>query len=158
MKYLKDWGYMSVIETISDVNNTFLSRREITCNFNGLAGKLKKLEAADMITKEFKIDGKIVIPIEFRNHVGKPIVTGTFYVYDDEELAKKHVDPTVFSRIERAKKKVEEAQASETPSDEEKKTDVKDESGEEKESSETKENKTEEKVEEKQSEEGDKKE
>ena len=35
---------MSMIETLSDVNNTFLSRREITCTFRGLGGKLKKLE------------------------------------------------------------------------------------------------------------------
>ena len=54
MKYLKDFGYMSIIETITDVDNTFLSRRELTCNFAGLAGKLKKLEAVDMVTKEFK--------------------------------------------------------------------------------------------------------
>ncbi|NIP62874.1 MAG: hypothetical protein GWN01_03935 [Nitrosopumilaceae archaeon] len=110
---------MSVIETVEDVNNTFLSRREITCNFNGLAGKLKKLEATDMITKELKIDGKVVIPIEFKNHVGNAVVTGKFYVYDDEELAKKHVDPTIFSRIDRAKKKLEEAQAAKDTSQEE---------------------------------------
>ncbi len=119
MKYLEDLEYMSVIETVEDVNNTFLSRREITCNFNGLAGKLKKLEATDMITKELKIDGKVVIPIEFKNHVGNAVVTGKFYVYDDEELAKKHVDPTIFSRIDRAKKKLEEAQAAKDTSQEE---------------------------------------
>jgi len=42
MKYPKDFGYMSIIETITDVDNTFLSRRELTCNFTGLGGKLKK--------------------------------------------------------------------------------------------------------------------
>ena len=51
MKYLKDFGYMSIIQMVNDVNNTFLSRRELICNFTGLAGKLKKLEAVDMITK-----------------------------------------------------------------------------------------------------------
>ena len=96
---------MSIIQTITDVDNTFLSRREITCNFAGLAGKLKKLEAVDMITKEFKLDSKIVIPMRLRTHVGKPMVTGTFYVYDDENLAKKHVNPTIFSRLEKVKAK-----------------------------------------------------
>ena len=52
MKYPKDFGYMSIIETITDVDNTFLSRRELTCNFTGLGGKLKKLEAVDMVTGE----------------------------------------------------------------------------------------------------------
>ena len=55
---------MSMIETLSDENNSFLSRREIICDFKGLGGKLKKLEAVEMITKEFKLDGKIVIPMK----------------------------------------------------------------------------------------------
>jgi len=126
MKYPKDFGYMPIIETVTDVDNIFLSRREITCNFAGLGGKLKKLEAVDMITKEFKLDGKVVIPIGLKNQVGKPTITGTFYVYDDEELAKKHVNPTIFSRLEKTKTKLveaekatEEAPAKETPAKEE---------------------------------------
>ncbi len=132
MKYPKDFGYMSIIETIKDVDNTFLSRREITCNFAGLGGKLKKLEAVDMVTKEFKLDGKVVIPMGLKNQVGKPTITGTFYIYDDEELAKKHVNPTIFSRLEKTKTKLaeaeaatEEAPAKETPAKEEVKADEK---------------------------------
>lgn len=94
---------MSMIETINDVNNTFLSRREITCNFKGLAGKLKKLEAVDIISKQFKLDGKVIIPIFMKAHSGKPDVTGTFYVYDDEVLAKKQVNEVIFKRLEKAK-------------------------------------------------------
>ncbi|MDH3765839.1 MAG: hypothetical protein OER82_08515, partial [Nitrosopumilus sp.] len=97
--------------TITDVDNPFLSRRELTCNFAGLGGKLKKLEAIDMITKEFKLDGKVVIPMRLKTHVGKPLVTGTFYVYEDEGLAKKHVNPTIFSRLEKVKAKLAEANA-----------------------------------------------
>lgn len=102
---------MSIIETIADVDNGFLSRRELTCNFAGLGGKLKSLEAADMVTKEFKLDGKVVIPMRLRTHVGKSLVTGTFYVYDDEGLAKKHINPTIFSRLEKTKAKIAEAEA-----------------------------------------------
>jgi len=75
-----------------------------------LGGKLKKLEAVDMITKEFKLDGKVVIPIGLKTQVGKPMITGTFYVYDDEVLAKKHVNPTIFSRLEKIKAKPAEAE------------------------------------------------
>ena len=50
MKYPKDFGYMSVIQTLSDVDNTFLSRRELTCDFPGSSGKLKSIEAVDMVT------------------------------------------------------------------------------------------------------------
>ncbi len=125
MKYPKDFGYMSIIETITDVDNTFLSRRELTCNFAGLGGKLKSLEAVDMITKEFKLDGKVVVPMRLKTHVGKPLVTGVFYVYDDEGLAKKHVNPTIFSRLEKTKAKIAEAETAakesaveETPAEE----------------------------------------
>ena len=102
---------MSIIETLTDVNNSFLSRRELTCNFAGLGGKLKSLEAVDMITKELKLDGKFVIPMRLKTHVGKSLITGTFYVYEDEGLAKKHVNPTIFSRLEKAKAKIAEADA-----------------------------------------------
>ena len=102
---------MSIIEAVNDVNNTFLSRRELTCNFAGLGGKLNKLEAIDMITKEFKLDGKLVIPMKLENHVGKSMITGTFFVYENEDLAKSHVNPTIFKRLEKAKKSKEESEA-----------------------------------------------
>ena len=114
MKYPKDFGYMSLIQTISDVNNTFLSRRELTCDFAGLGGKLKTLEAVDMITKEFKLDGKVVIPMRLKTNVGMLKVTGTFYVYDDEGLAKKHINPTIISRLEKTKAKIAEAEKAAT--------------------------------------------
>ena len=101
---------MSLIQTLSDVNNTFLSRRELTCDFPGLSGKLKSMEAVDMVTKEFKLDGKVVIPMRLKTHVGMLKVTGTFYVYDDEGLAKKHINPTIFSRLEKIKAKIAEAE------------------------------------------------
>ena len=117
---------MSLIQTVSDVNNTFLSRRELTCNFTGLAGKLKKLEAIDMITKEFSLDGKVIIPMRLKNHAGKSTITGTFYVYDDEVLAKKHVDPTIFSRLEKSKAKQAEAEkVEEKPAEAVEETEVK---------------------------------
>ena len=100
---------MSMIETVSDVENSFLSRREITCNFQGLGGKLKKNEAVEMITKEFNLADKTVIAINMKNQTGRPNVTGMFYVYDSEELAKKQVNPTIFERLERQAKKDAEA-------------------------------------------------
>ena len=99
---------MSMIEILSDENNSFLSRREIICDFKALGGKLKKLEAVEMITKELKLVGKIVIPIKLQNHTGQPKITGIFYVYDDEKLAREHVDPTIFARLDKAKSPKEE--------------------------------------------------
>jgi len=88
---------------LSDENNSFLSRREIVRDFIGLGVKLKKLEAIEMITKEFKLDGKVVIPIRLQNHTGQPKITGTFYVYDDEKLAREQVNPVIFTRLDKAK-------------------------------------------------------
>ena len=112
---------MPMIETVSDVENSFLSRREITCNFQGLGGKLKRKDAVEMITKEFNLTDKTVIAINMKNQTGRPNVTGMFYVYDDEELAKKQVNPTIFERLEKQAKKdaevAEEAKA-EAPAEE----------------------------------------
>lgn len=94
---------MSMIETVSDVKNNLLSRREITCTIRGLAGKLKKLEAIDMISKQYKLEGKVIVPIRLRNETGRPLISGTFYVYDDEKLAMEHIKPAIFKRLEKAK-------------------------------------------------------
>jgi len=61
-----------------------------------------------MITKEFKLDGKIVIPMKLQNSTGQPKITGTFYVYDDEKLARKHVSHVIFDRLDKAKSPKEE--------------------------------------------------
>ena len=100
-----------MIETLNDVNNSFLSRREITCTFAGIGGKLKKLDAVDMVKKQFKLDGKVVIPISMKNQTGRPSITGTFYVYDDENLAKRHINPVTFMRLEKAKAENEKLEA-----------------------------------------------
>lgn len=104
-----------MIEVTRDVNNPLLSRREITCTFKGLAGKLKRLEATDIISKQFNLSGKTIIPVQLKNETGRPIVSGTFYVYDDEKLAREHLKAAVFKRLEKAKvtpeKTAEEAAA-----------------------------------------------
>ena len=92
-----------MIETTRDVQNKLLLRREITCTFKGLAGKLKKPEAVDMIAKQFKLESKVIVPIMLKNETGRPMITGTFYVYDDEKLARAHVKPAIFKRLDKAK-------------------------------------------------------
>jgi len=61
-----------------------------------------------MITKEFKLEGKIVIPMKLQNYTGQPKITGVFYVYDDEKLAREHVNPIIFDRLDKAKSPKEE--------------------------------------------------
>jgi ribosomal protein S24E len=112
-----------MIEVTRDVKNPLLSRREITCTFKGLSGRLKKLEAIDMISKQFSLEGKVVIPVLLKNATGKPLVSGTFYVYEDEKLAIQHLKVAVFKRLEKTKgavTKPEEASQTEAKSTEEK--------------------------------------
>lgn len=94
---------MPIVKMTSDIDNQFLSRRELTCDFAGLGGKLLKSQATDMVTSEYGLKDKFVIPISLRNQVGRTTVTGTFYVYDDESLAKKHINPAIFTRLEKQK-------------------------------------------------------
>ena len=114
---------MSMIETTKDVQNKLLSRREITCTFKGLGGRLKKLEAVDMIAKQFKLEGKVIVPITLKNDTGRPMISGTFYVYEDEKLARQHVKPAIFKRLDKAKgggEKTEEAKEAPVEKKEEK--------------------------------------
>ena len=104
----------SIIETVADVDNTFLSRREIVCNFIGFAGKLKKIDAIDMMIKKFDLGDRIVIPVKMENHVGKTSITCKFYVYQDDKLAKEHVNPSIMKRLEKAKKAKDEAASAKT--------------------------------------------
>ncbi len=108
---------MSMIEVTRDVKNSLLARREITCTFKGLAGKLKKLEAVDMISKQFNLDGKVIVPIILKNETGRPMISGTFYVYDDEKLARLHVKPAIFSRLDKAKGGGEKEEKKEAPAE-----------------------------------------
>lgn len=156
MNYQADLGYMSMIETTRDVKNNLLSRREITCTFKGLGGKLKKLEAVDMIAKQFKLEGKVIVPIALKNETGRPMVSGTFYVYDDEKLAKQHINPAIFKRLEKTKggektegevKEAAPAETKEAPAKTKEESDKKKEAPVEKKSEEKSEKKPEEKKE-----------
>ena len=38
-----------------------------------------------------------------KNETGRPVVSGSFYIYEDEKLAKEHLKAAIFARIEKAK-------------------------------------------------------
>lgn len=79
-------------------------RRELTCRFAGVGDALKKLDAARLVSEKLGLDGKTVVPVSMGTQVGMPSRTGTFYVYDDEKLAYKQVDPSVMARLDKARK------------------------------------------------------
>jgi len=41
--------------------------------------------------------------MKLQNRTGQPKITGIFYVYDDEKLAKEQVNPIIFARLDKAK-------------------------------------------------------
>lgn len=102
---------MSLVEKVADVDNAFLARREITCNFAGLGGRLTRLDAVDAVSKEYGLGGKAVVPMGLKSQVGRTVITGTFYVYGDEESAKRHVRRAVFERIGKDRKARAEKEA-----------------------------------------------
>ena len=105
---------MPGVEVLADVNNAFLLRREVTCRFADMGGRLKKLDAARMVLEKLGLDGKIIVPVSMGTQVGMPSTTGTFYVYDDEQLARKQVDPSVMARFDKARKAEAETAPAET--------------------------------------------
>ena len=91
-------------------------RRELTCKFAGAGEALRKLDAARLVSEKLGLSGKTVVPVSMGTEVGMPSRTGTFYVYDDEKLAYKQVDPSVMARLDKAKKaEAEKAEAEKAP-------------------------------------------
>ena len=74
---------MSMLEILDDKTNSFLDRREITCKFNAVGGKLKQEEALNMITKECKLNVKTVLAMNMKNQRGRSNIISTFYINDD---------------------------------------------------------------------------
>ena len=90
---------MSEIVTLEDRTNALLKRREVRCLFKGQAGKLTRNDAVKLLAEQLKLDKKFVIPVTLKCETGRMDVRGTFYVYDDEGLAKKHLPKYVFLRL-----------------------------------------------------------
>ena len=103
---------MSEIVTLEDRTNALLKRREVRCLFKGHAGKLSRNDAVNLISQQLQLDKKFVIPVTLKCETGRTDVKGTFYVYDDESLAKKHLPKYVFLRLlsKEERKKVREAE------------------------------------------------
>jgi small subunit ribosomal protein S24e len=76
---------------LEDRRNSLLGRREVKALFRGAAGKLKKTEAAEQIAGQLGVDKKAVIPINLFCETGMTDIHAKFYVYENEEAAKKQL-------------------------------------------------------------------
>ena len=62
------------------------------------AGKMKRVDAADLIANRYNVDKNTVIPISLLCQTGKQDYHGKFYIYDNEGQAKKDLPRYRFLR------------------------------------------------------------
>lgn len=80
------------IFTLEDRNNPLLNRREIKVIIRDMAGKLNRLDATQLISKQFDIEKqKEIIPISMKCETGRTDVRASFYVYNSLEEAKEQL-------------------------------------------------------------------
>lgn len=76
---------------LEERNNALLNRREIKTLLKNSAGKIKRVDAADIIAKQLNVDRKLTIPINMKCETGKSDIYATTYIYNNEEDVKKHL-------------------------------------------------------------------
>lgn len=76
---------------LEERNNALLNRREIKTLLKNSAGKIKRVDAADIIAKQLNVDRKLTIPINMKCETGKSDIHATMYIYNNEEDVKKHL-------------------------------------------------------------------
>ena len=55
------------------------------------AGKIKRVDAADIVAKQLNVDRNLTIPINMKCETGKSDIYATMYIYNNEEDVKKHL-------------------------------------------------------------------
>ena len=76
---------------LEERNNALLNRREIKTLLRNSAGKVKRVDAANIIAKQLNVDRNLIIPINMKCETGKSDIYATMYIYNNEEDVKKHL-------------------------------------------------------------------
>lgn len=76
---------------LEERDNALLNRREIKTLLKNSAGKIKRVDAADIIAKQLNVDRNLTIPINMKCETGKSDIHATLYIYNNEEDVKKHL-------------------------------------------------------------------
>ena len=100
--------------------NSLLDRTEITAVFNVENSSFNRREAATLIAIEAKINPDTVYSIKLSHSAGSHSISGLFYVYTDENIAKTHLPKYILNRnVPKVEEKpAEEAKAEEKPAEE----------------------------------------
>ena len=76
---------------LEERNNALLNRREIKTLLKNSAGKIKRVDAADIVAKQLNVNTNLTIPINMKCETGKSDIYATMYIYNNEEDVKKHL-------------------------------------------------------------------
>ncbi len=76
---------------LEERNNALLNRREIKTLLKNSAGKIKRVDAADIVAKQLNVERNLTIPINMKCETGKSDIYATMYIYNNEEDVKKHL-------------------------------------------------------------------
>ena len=76
---------------LEEHNNALLNRREIKTLFKNSAGRVKRVDAANIIANQLNVDRNVIIPINMKCETGKSDIYATMYIYNNEEDAKKQL-------------------------------------------------------------------
>ncbi len=88
---------MSIIIT-KENNNTILGRREIDCIVQPSKDSLSRQEARKLLAQMLKISPDNIFVMSLKPSAGSRSVRGLIYVYEDQNLAKRHIPEYIFVR------------------------------------------------------------
>ena len=86
------------IDVSSDKENLLLGRREVKCIFRGSYGHFSRIDAVQALSKKIKITNKKVYVVSIDGKSGSRDGKGLFYIYDNENNAKKDISEYILTR------------------------------------------------------------
>lgn len=105
------------IEVINDKENVLLNRREVECLFKGNYGAFSRIEAVQAVSKKLNATNKNVYAISIKGESGLRNAKGLFYIYNNEEAAKKDISNYIINRNEPKKSDTTEESSTKSSSD-----------------------------------------
>ena len=101
------------IEISSDIENLLVGRREVKCIFRDSYGSFNRNDAIQALSKEIKTTDEKVFVVSIDGESGSRDAKGLFYIYDNDDNAKKDISDYILTRNKPVTPKTEK---SKTPS------------------------------------------
>jgi ribosomal protein S24E len=89
---------MSIV-IIEEKHNPLLNRIEVKCKINGKNGNLKRGDAAKLLAEALNYSNRFIVPISMQGEHGKNDLKCLFYVYEDENTARKQLPKYIIARL-----------------------------------------------------------